>query len=526
MRRPFLIGCLIVSVMSVAMAVAPLVAAAVAPPVATAPAGAADTRLARAVQQQDRATIAHLLEQRVDVDAAQADGMTALLWAAYGDDLALVNQLVEAGANAKASNRYGVTPLSLACTNGNAAMVERLIAAGADLNMSLAGGETVLMTAARTGRIGVVRTLIAHGASVHATEGHRGQTALMWAAAEGHVETVEALINAGADFRAPLDSGFTPLLFAVREGHGGVVRALLKAGANVNETVKTPPSRRRPLPGGRGMDPGSSALLVAVWNGHFDLAAELLTAGADPNADLPGYTALHALARVRKSGVGDNAPSPTGSGTMTSIELLRQFAAHGADLNKPMTRRRNLNNTNFNEIGATPFLLAALTADAPFMKALAGLGADPLRTNREKSTPLMAAAGLGTRSPGEDAGTEAEVLAALQVALDLGADPNAVNDRGESAMHGAAYKNLPKVVEFLGSKGATVSVWNRQNEYGWTPLTIARGYRIGNFKPSPETVAAVDGLLRAAGITPPTEKEENATGYDIYAPKPPAAPPR
>ena len=93
-------------------------------------------------------------------------------------------------------------------------------------------------------------------------------------------------------------------------------------------------------------------------------------------------------------------------------------------------------------------------------------------------------------------------------------------------MHGAAYKNLPKAVEFLGSKGATVSVWNRKNEYGWTPLTIARGYRVGNFKPSPETVAAVDGLLRAAGITPPTEKEEGAKGYDIYAPKPPATPQR
>ena len=127
--------------------------------------------------------------------------------------------------------------------------------AGADPNASLPGGETALMTAARTGRVEVVRALIARGADVHATEGRRGQTALMWAAAEGHVETVEALIDAGADFQTPLDSGFTPLLFAVREGKIGVVRALLKAGANVNETVKAPPSRSQPLPGGRGIDP-------------------------------------------------------------------------------------------------------------------------------------------------------------------------------------------------------------------------------------------------------------------------------
>jgi ankyrin repeat protein len=467
-----------------------------------------------------------LLEQQADVNAAQADGMTPLLWAAYNDDLELVDRLIRAGARVNGANRYGVVPLTLACGNGSLAIVERLVVAGADPNGSLPGGETVLMTAARTGRVGVVRALIAHGANVNATEGRRGQSPLMWAAAEGHVETVEALIEAGADFQTALDSGFSPLLFAAREGKLGVVRALLKAGANVNETVKSPPARVQPLPGGRGMDPGSSALLIAVWNGHFELAVELLKAGADPNSDLPGYTALHALSRVRKSGVGDNDPSPDGSGAVTSLDLVRQLKTYGADLDKPMTKRRNLNNTNFNELGATPFMLAALTADAPFMRTLAELGADPLVLNKEKSTALMAAAGLGTRSPGEDAGTEPEVLEALQAALDLGVEINAVNSSGETAMHGAAYKNLPRAAEFLALNGASLSVWNRKNDYGWTPLTIARGYRIGNFKPSPETVAAFEKLMRDAGVTPPTEKEEHAVGFDIYAPRPSAPPPR
>jgi ankyrin repeat protein len=209
---------------------------------------------------------------------------------------------------------------------------------------------------------------------------------------------------------------------------------------------------------------------------------------------------------------------------MSSLELVRQLEAHGADLNRRMTRRRNLNNTNFNELGATPFLLAALTADAPFMRTLAELGADPSLANKEGSTPLMAAAGLGTRSPGEDAGTAVEVLEALQAALDLGADPNAVNSTGETAMHGAAYKNLPQAAEFLSTNGASISVWNRKNEFGWTPLSIARGYRIGNFKPSPETVTAIEGLMLADGVTPPSEKEEHAVGFDIYAPKPSTTP--
>jgi ankyrin repeat protein len=238
-------------------------------------------------------------------------------------------------------------------------------------------------------------------------------------------------------------------------------------------------------------------------NGHFELAAQLLDAGADPNTDLPGYTVLHALAAVRNPGVGDNDPPADGSGQMTSLELLNKLAARRANLNARMTRKANLNNTRLNEIGATPFLLAALTAYAELMKALVKLGADPALMNADNSTPLMVAAGLATRSPGEDAGTEAEVLEAVQVALDLGANVNAVDNNGETAMHAAAYKNLPKVVKFLAAHGARVDVYNQSDKFGWTPLAIAMGYRFGNFKPSPETEAAVREVMIAAGVTPP-----------------------
>ena len=428
---------------------------------------------------------------------AVGDGSTPLHTAAHRDDLVEARRLISAGADVKAVNRYGVTALALACTNGNSPMVELLLKAGADPNTRLASGETVLMTAARTGRTEAVQALLAGGADVKAKETRRGQTAVMWAAAEGHTATIQALLAAGADGQERLASGFTPLLFAVREGHIGAVQALLKAGANVNDTVQPAPSSGR-VQGGAAARAGTGALLLAVLNGHFEVGAVLLAAGADANANASGWTALHAITGVRKPGGGDNNPAPLGSGSMSSLEFVKKLKEHGADLNARMTKKINVGLTSLNTAGATAFLLAARSGDAELMRALAALGADPLIPNADGATPLIAAAGLGTRSPGEDAGTESEVLEAVAVALELGNDINAVDANGETAMHGAAYKNVPAVVEYLASHGAKREVWDKPNKQGWTPLRIAEGYRFGNYKPSAVTMAAFARVMGGA----------------------------
>src|SRR5213078_2816136 len=152
--------------------------------VAAASVAAEKPSLADAAEQRDRTLIRSLLDSGADVNAAQADGTTALL--------------VKRRANVNAANRYGVPPLSLACTNGNADLVKLLLDAGADANASLQGGETVLMTAARAGSLETVKALLARGANPNARE-RRGQTALMWAAAEGHAAVVRALFDGGAD---------------------------------------------------------------------------------------------------------------------------------------------------------------------------------------------------------------------------------------------------------------------------------------------------------------------------------------
>jgi ankyrin repeat protein len=448
-----------------------------------------------------------------DVNARAADGSTALHWAAYKDDLQTAATLIRAGANVKLANPQGVTPITLACINGNAAMIELLLKAGADPNTALPEGETVLMTAARTGKLDAVKVLLARGADVNAKEAWRGQTALMWAAAEGHAEVVQALIERGADVNVRSTAGFTPLLFAVREGKMQVVRTLLEARANVNETL---PLTNRRRPGNSTVTEagtGPSALVLAVANAHYELAALLLDRGADPNAAAQGWTALHHITWIRKPGAGSNNPAPEGSGNLDSLSLVRKLVAHGANLNARVTKQPNVGVTDLNMLGGTPFLLAARTADAELMRLLAELGADPLLPNEDNTTPLMVAAGVGVRSPGEDPGTASEVFEAVKVAWELGGDVNAVDKNGQTAMHGAAYKQVPAVAQFLFDKGARIDVWNRKNMNGWTPLRIAAGVHRGmNFRSAPAVAAVLTKVMNAAGVSTEVESEGIISG--------------
>ena len=463
----------------------------------------AESPLADAVERQDHATFQSLMKKDVDVNGAQVDGMTALHWAAHHDDVVAARELLKADAEASAQNDYGVTPLYSACQNGSGQLVELLLNAGADANATFSEGETALMTAARTGKPKAVAVLLANGAKVNAA-GPREQTALMWAAAEGNLEVVKLLIESGANLRSRLDSGFTPLLFAARNGKHEVVHELIKAGADVNEPAET---KRGRLP------KGSTPLTLAIENGHFSLAASLLEAGADPNDMRTGYSPLHILSWVRKPGGGDGAddlPPPDGSGSLSSLEMVKELVQHGADINASLKRGKA------HWPGATPFFLASWTADVPMMRALIQLGADPLVPTRDGSTALMAATGIGRKMEDLSAGTESEILVAAKYLLELGVDIDAVNRTGETAMHGAAYKNLPKVIAFLDGKGADVKIWHQRNRRGSTPYLIAAGYRPGNFKPSHETMTAIRKALARHGLKP---TEQPPDRIDPYATK-------
>lgn len=474
--------------------------------------------LADAAEQRDVQGVRALLTAGVDVNATQVDGTTALHWAAYNGDAEMVAALIEAGAGVSSTNLYGASPLTEACAKGDAAVAKLLLAAGADANTKLKGGETALMLAARAGSVDAVKALLDRGAEIEARE-RNGQTALMWAASEGHAAVIRTLLEAGADRHARLNSGFTPFLFAVRNGRLAAVREFLASGIDGNEMMQPAEGSS----GRRRRAATTSPLSLAVQNGHFEVAIALIDAGADPNDVRTGSTALHLIPGVRKpdsNDTNDGAPV-AGAGRLSSIDFVRELVKRGADVNfrlpadTPGTPGTSSRIATEAAAGATPFLLAADRADVGLMRLLLELGADPQLPNSKGTTPLLAAAGVGTTSPDEEAGDESEALEAVNMLLDLGANINAVDTNGDTAMHGAAYNAYPLVAKLLAKRGADPQVWKNPNIVGATPLFIAEGYGDRTLQPDAATVAAVTELMLAAGL-PTDGKRPEVT--DIYAP--------
>ena len=449
-------------------------------------AGGGDGRVVDAAKRADWNAVRALIEQRVDVNAAGADGSTALHWASYWNDAGTASLLIRAGAAVNAATDLGVTPLWSACENGSTAIVDVLLRAGANPNAALLSGETPLMTAARGGSAVIVEQLLAKGADPNDREHGQHQTALMWAAAQRHAAVVQVLLAHGADVRARSKSwtelvkltteavnpgyntevqqgGYTPLLFAARVGDLASARLLVAAGADVNDTAAY----------------GTSATVVAAHSGHGNVAAFLLEKGADPNAAAAGYAAMHAAILHRDE------------------NLVRALLDHGADPNLKVRRstpaRRESIDYHLNPamVGATPFWLAARFTAPSIMRLLAARGADPLfvhdvsylrgfkadRLVEGPTTAVMAAADMGGRLyrvAGDDrfppVETEASTLEAIKVAAELGVNVNAANADGNTALHAVSGKGFNSAVAWLIEKGARVDV---KNSRGQTPLVAA-----------------------------------------------------
>jgi ankyrin repeat protein len=357
------------------------------------------------------------------------------------------------------------------------------------------------MTCARTGTVDAVRALLAGGANPNVKESRRGQTPLMWAVAGKHPEVTRALVDVRADVRARSNSGFTPLFFAAQQGDLESARILLAAGADVEES--TPEH--------------GSALVIAAASGQEQLGIYLLERGAKADVtDQYGVTALHYAVGKGLSLLTGIVYDPAYRVRPSNLPKLAQaLLANGADVNARVTKGypNYLVSPDAPPItlaGATPFFLATVAADVELMRALAHAGADITLRGRGNTTPLMVAAGAA-----QDATTrrneqeQKSAFEAVKLLVELGADANATNDEGQTAMHAAAFNGSDNIVEFLASHGAAVDVRDKNGE---TPWSMAAGiapvlrYR-GLYGTHPTTVA----LLEKLGATPVSREEMDSS---------------
>ena len=429
---------------------------------ASAVAGAARPPLIEAVKGGDREAVRALLQQKADVNATEPDGTTALHWASYRDDVESVGLLIRAGATVNAANDLGATPLWIASENGSVSLVKALLQAGADPNLALLLGETPLMVASRSGKAEVAGQLLLAGANVDARAA-RGQTALMWAVSQRHPEVVRVLLANGADVHRRSDvwsqvmavpphgvalynkviphGGETALLFAARSGDVDSAKLLLAAGANVNDADAW----------------GVSAAVLAAHSGFGELLAFLLERGADPNAAAAGFTALHAAIMQR------------------SLAMATTLLARGADPNAPLKTwtptRRSSKDFNFAPelVGATPFWLAARFSQPDVMRLLLKHGADgkvvhhghyhneePVEPRSHVTNAVMAATGIGggvAWVQPDRREREALMLDAVTLAVEQGADVNAADTDGRTALDAARALKFERVAAFLIEHG-------------------------------------------------------------------------
>lgn len=485
--------------------------------------------LVDAVKNGDLARVRMLVAQKVDVNAAERDGTTALHWAAHLGDVTSADLLIKAGANVKAVTRDGATPFGLACYKGNAAVITRLLAAGEDPN-AIVTGEPVIMMAARAGDPDAIRSLLAKGANPNVTESNRGQTALMWAASEGNVPAMKVLIEAGANVRArskgpgvvPQRGGriprvsdpvglrshrdpsyapnmdglqFSPIMWAARDGRLDAVRLLLDSGADVND--------EKP-------DDGTTVLILAIMNRHYELAGYLLGQGANPNRG-PGYTALHQLVWTRRLNLKFGPFHPQATGNLSDLDLAAKLIEKGVRLDAQATKSfRDGYRNRFNRVGATAFLMAAKLVDVPMMRLLVSKGADIGITNEDGDSPLGVAAGIAILNPGEDPGTEAEVMDSVRYLVeDLHVNVNHVNKNGENALHGAAYRGLASVAQYLIQRGIALEL---TNVVGWKPVNVSDGvFFAGFFKAQPHVSAVIREAYKNQGLAVPPPPRVNDT---------------
>jgi uncharacterized protein len=488
------------------------------------------TALHWAAMQGDQALVQMLLAAGANVRATtRLGGYTALHLATQGGHSQAAAALLVARSDPNLATATGATATMLAAKAGSAETVTRLVEVGANVNAKdTTYGQTALMVAAGLDRDDVVRLLLARGADPKIASSvvdlnaltapidadqQRPAQAGPGAATPGRLDVAGVTRPYRYNELIGSQGGLTALHFAARQGSAKSVRALVDSGVDVN--ILSPGDKATPL-------------LVAIINGHFDIASYLLEKGASPNLGSDaGVSPLYATLNVQWAPIAAY-PQPRAhlQQAANHLDMMKSLLQKGADPNARLRKKvwysgYNFDQSSVDEIGATPFWRAAYAADVAAMRLLVSSGADPAIPTMKPSsrrgpedpsrgedktglpvipvggpgvTPLQAASGVGYGfgfAGNSHHFAPTGMLAAVKYLVEeLGADVNAVDHDGNTAVHHAASRGDNEMILYLVSKGAEVT---RVNRAGQTTIDLANG-PVQRIEPFPETIKLLEKL--------------------------------
>ena len=503
------------------------------------------TPLVLAAETGSAGMVERLLDAGADPFETLPNGETALMMAARTGDVATIELLIDRGADIDGrETRRGTTALMWAAAYGNQAAVRVLANRGADLGLrsdpiqqarrpylaptpkerideylrgtgqagtalavDLGGGDDTAETPARPAGSEAEQPVVApEGEESVAADREPVQDATGVSARTAEVvgdptQPADVVGDFGGYRRErPVTGGLTALVFAARHGDIGTVRVLLDAGADVNQVTEY----------------GWTALLTATQNRYYQLGKYLLERGSDPAiGNTGGWTPLYIATDNRNI---ENGDYPTRQPDMDHMEYIELLLDYGADPNARMmssTETRTIFTHQWlREEGATPFWRASQSSDTELMQRLLDAGADPLIATHNGTTALMVASGIGWVEGVTHEWSREQNIQTVNTLLELGADVNARDLDGRTALMGAAHKGRSEIVQMLVEHGADMAahdVGSRDsihNLFGktWQAIDYADGLvRVGvqSSIAHPETADLLRRLMTEAGLPVP-----------------------